>query len=194
MLEQAAKRLPSATLLRLDLLGDWAPLAGQRFEVVASGYVFHEFDDATKVGLLTRLRDDHLTDGGRIVIADIAFETRAELERIRAIGEAWDESESYWVSEEAVPALARIDPAATFYRVSFCAGVFRVQPRRDAAGAAAAEVHGGLCPGIESTAPARGPACTSSSIDRPGPLGAADRPSSYESPSQAPWPGVRPAR
>lgn len=128
MLAQAAKRLPSATLLRLDLLGDWSPLAGQRFDVIASGYVFHEFDDAMKIALLMRLRDDHLNDGGRIVVADIAFETRADLERIRAVGEAWDESESYWVEDEMVAALGSAGMPASVRRVSICAAVFRLLP------------------------------------------------------------------
>lgn len=126
MLEEAARRVPLATLLRMDLLGDWAALAGQRFDVIGSGYVFHELEDTTKLDVIKRLRADHLADGGRLVIADIAFESRAALDDVRASNEGWDDEEHYWVVDEVAPALGRIGLQTEFRRVSFCAGVFSI--------------------------------------------------------------------
>ena len=84
MLGQAARRVPSATLHKMDLLGDGAPLVGQRFATVASGYVLHQFDDVTKLTILERVLNGHLLDDGQLIIADIAFETRTDAGHVAA--------------------------------------------------------------------------------------------------------------
>ncbi len=128
MLREARDKLPGAELIKLDVLGDWTPLAGRRFERVVSSYVFHEFPLDVKLELLERAAR-HLEAEGRIVIGDIAFPTRRALEAAqRRYADVWDESEHYWVAEEALAALRQNGLEARFEPISFCAGVFVLEP------------------------------------------------------------------
>ena len=82
-------------------------------------YSLHHVNDEQKTVLLRTLRE-RLNAGGRILIGDIAFETREELERCRRkTGEEWDDEEIYCVAEELkVPF-----PELSFTQISFCAGI-----------------------------------------------------------------------
>lgn len=54
----------------------------------------------------------------------MAFETRGELERNRAlIGEEWDEEELYFVVEEMMESF----PQMRYERFSFCSGLFTLE-------------------------------------------------------------------
>ena len=61
-----------------------------------------------------------LNENGRILIGDVAFETRAKLDQCRQeAGDDWDDEEIYIVAEE----LRKAFPDLTFTKVSFCAGI-----------------------------------------------------------------------
>lgn len=63
---------------------------------------------------------DHLNRDGKILIGDVAFETRAEMDRCRqVVGDAWGDEESYFVVDE----LRRTFPHLSFTRVSSCSGI-----------------------------------------------------------------------
>lgn len=128
MLAKARAKVPQVRLLEVDLLfARWPEeLAGQRFQRIVSSYVLHEFDLTTKVKLIARLRCDHLTQGGRIVIGDVAFPNRQALEEAGA--DHWDEDEHYWEADKAIAACEKGGLAATYTQVSPCAGVFVVRP------------------------------------------------------------------
>jgi predicted TPR repeat methyltransferase len=127
MLARARAKAPQAHLVRADLMGDWpAELDGQ-FERIVSTYVFHEFSLEAKVGLLRRLADDHLADGGRIVIGDIAFSSAQA--RTDAGAQHWDPDEHYWAADETIKA-CRADRFQVIYtQVSRCGGVFVFEQR-----------------------------------------------------------------
>jgi hypothetical protein len=92
----------------LNLPGSCDVIAGQQFDVIASAYVFHEGELETKLALLTRLREEHLASGGRIV-AEISFTTRADMQAVQAGWEAvWDEDECYWSAEEAIEVMRQL--------------------------------------------------------------------------------------
>jgi putative AdoMet-dependent methyltransferase len=128
MLAQAHKNVPTADFQQLELLGDWGDLGSCRFDAVVSGYVLHEFDLPTKHALLIRLAA-LLNPGGRVVIGDISFETlvarEAAQRRWRAV---WDESEHYWVAEDALPSLQQAGFSADYRQLSFYAEVYTLQP------------------------------------------------------------------
>jgi putative AdoMet-dependent methyltransferase len=128
MLAKARAKVPQVRLLAMDLLAERWPeeLAGQRFQRIVSSYVFHEFDLTTKVKLIARLGRDHLAQGGRIVIGDLAFPDRQALEEAGA--DHWDEDEHYWEADKAIAAGGKAGLAATYTQVSPCAGVFVVRP------------------------------------------------------------------
>ena len=126
MLAKAKENVPDATFLQADLLGDWPPLP--RFDRVVSSYVLHEFDLSAKLSILTQAAR-HLNDGGKVVVADIAFPNadirEAAHERWRDV---WDESEHYWAADEALAACEGAGFTGSFEQVSLCGGVFVFEP------------------------------------------------------------------
>ena len=63
---------------------------------------------------------DHLNPGGQILIGDVAFKTRAEMEQCQKdAGDEWDDDEFYFVVDE----LKKAFPTLDFTRISYCAGV-----------------------------------------------------------------------
>ena len=61
-----------------------------------------------------------LKENGQILIGDVAFETRADLDRCRkTAGDEWDDEEIYFVADE----LKRSFPTLSFEKMSHCAGV-----------------------------------------------------------------------
>lgn len=72
-----------------------------------------------KVSFLRMLRD-HLNPGGQILIGDVAFETRSQLEQCRKdVGDEWDDEEIYFIVDE----LKKDFPSLAFEQVSYCAGI-----------------------------------------------------------------------
>ena len=105
MIEQARAKAPDVHLVRADLRGEWPAELPARFDRIASAYVLHEFDLATKVALLGRSAHQHLTVGGRVVIGDIAFPGRLAREAaFRRWASLWDGDEYYWAADEALGA------------------------------------------------------------------------------------------
>ena len=75
--------------------------------------------DGQKIDFLRKLQSQ-LNENGRIVIGDVAFETRAELDQCRQkAGSEWDEEEIYFVADE----LRAFFPNLSFTQISYCAGV-----------------------------------------------------------------------
>ena len=61
-----------------------------------------------------------LKENGKILIGDVAFETREELNQCRKqAGNEWDEDEIYFVFDE----LKKNFPSLSFAQVSPCAGI-----------------------------------------------------------------------
>lgn len=120
MLAIARGKMPGAGLYLGDLAQGLAPeLAGREYDCIVATYSLHHLTDGEKTAFLRELRG-RLRPGGEILVGDVAFETRAELEACRAgAGEAWDEEEVYFVAGE----LRRDFPGLRFEKLSPCAGV-----------------------------------------------------------------------
>ena len=120
MVEIAAAKMPGARLYQGDFSeGLVTPLRERRYDFIVSTYALHHMTDARKIPFLRDLRD-FLAEDGRILIGDIAFPSRAELDRCRqAAGSDWDPEEYYFVADE----LAASFPDLAFTPVSFCAGI-----------------------------------------------------------------------
>jgi len=126
MLARAREKLPAAHLFHADLLTNLPTELPKDFAVIASAYVLHEFPLAAKVAILKRAAD-HLTEGGVVVIGDIAFETVAARDRARQrYRDVWDDAEHYWTADEAVTAFDEIGFAVRYAQLSACAGIFSV--------------------------------------------------------------------
>ena len=70
--------------------------------------------------LVKRCLRNYLKENGKIIIGDVAFETRKDLEECKLkAGDTWDNDEIYFVIEE----LRKDFPALSFTKMSDCAGV-----------------------------------------------------------------------
>ena len=125
MLEKTRAKLPEAHFVTADLRGEWpAELAG-RFDRIVSAYVFHHFALDEKIHLIKSLVTRHLSPHGRLVIGDISFQNRDDLDSVKAAtGNEW-EDEFYWLADESLSALKRAGLQADYRQISFCAGVFK---------------------------------------------------------------------
>ena len=95
------------------------PLLARRYDFIVATYALHHLTDEQKFSFLRVLRE-HLNPGGQILIGDVAFETRAELEQCRkAAGDTWDDEEIYFVADE----LKQEFPTLAFTKISYCAGI-----------------------------------------------------------------------
>ena len=120
MIELAGEKMPGAHLYQGDFAQGLAePLLHNAYDFIIATYSFHHLTDDQKITLLHTLQGC-LKENGQILIGDVAFATREQLERCReTAGEAWDDEEFYFVFEE----LQRVFPALSFTQVSHCAGI-----------------------------------------------------------------------
>ena len=120
MIALASEKMPNAHLYQGDFSkGLVEPLRARRYDYIVATYSLHHLTDAQKIVFLFELRDC-LKENGKIIIGDVAFETRKDLERCKLdAGDAWDDDEIYFVAEE----LRKDFPGLSFTRISDCAGV-----------------------------------------------------------------------
>ncbi len=120
MIELASGKMPEAQLYQGDFTrGLVEPLYHQSYDFIVATYSLHHLTDEQKAAFLRTLRDC-LKEDGQILIGDVAFETREELDRCReAAGDEWDDEEIYFVADE----LKRAFPELSFTPVSCCAGI-----------------------------------------------------------------------
>ena len=120
MIEVAAKKMPAAHLYQGDFTrGLVEPLREQSYDFIVATYSLHHLNDEQKVAFLHNLLGC-LNDNGQILIGDVAFETREELNQFRqSARNEWDDDEFYFVADE----LRSEFPRLSFAPLSYCAGV-----------------------------------------------------------------------
>ena len=120
MIELALEKMPNAHLYKGDFTqGLVEPLKQEHYDFIVATYSIHHLTDIQKVDFLKELLK-HLNNGGKILIGDVAFETRDEWRKCKEeSGEKWDSSEIYCIAEELRTAF----PNLRFEKVTFCSGV-----------------------------------------------------------------------
>ena len=120
MIEMASAKMPEAHLFHGDIInGLVVPLLLQRYDFIVATYSLHHLTDEQKKTFL-RLMLDQLSENGQILIGDVAFQTRSELEKCKQkTGDEWDDEEIYFVVDE----MKREFPGLEFTKVSYCAGI-----------------------------------------------------------------------
>lgn len=120
MIALASEKMPNAHLYQGDFSkGLVEPLRARRYDYIVATYSLHHLTDAQKSVFLCELRGC-LKENGKIIIGDVAFETRKDLKRCKLdAGDAWDDDEIYFVADE----LRKDFPDLSFTRTSDCAGV-----------------------------------------------------------------------
>ncbi len=126
MIELASEKMPNAHLYQGDFTqGLVEPLQAQNYDFIVATYSLHHLTDEQKVCFLRMLRD-HLNPGGQVLIGDVAFENRSQLEQCRKdVGDEWDDDEIYFVVDE----LKGEFPELGFKRISHCSGVLSIPAR-----------------------------------------------------------------
>ena len=123
MIELASAKMPDAHLYHGDFTTGLAePLRDRRYDAIIATYALHHLTDAQKIVFLSALRGC-LNENGKILIGDVAFETRSALNQCRQeAGAQWDDDEIYFVIEE----LKKDFPDLSFTQLSPCAGVLTI--------------------------------------------------------------------
>ena len=129
MIELASQKMPEAHLYQGDFAkGLVEALQCRSFDFIVATYSLHHLTDEQKVRFLRSL-PERLNEGGKILIGDVAFPTRRELEQCRReVGEEWDEEEIYFVMDE----MRLSFPNLIYQPVSFCAGILTLTKEGDA--------------------------------------------------------------
>lgn len=124
MLALAQPKMPEARLFQGDFTQGLHPaLQAQCYDFIISTYALHHLTDAQKPTFMGELLA-RLNPGGWLLIGDVAFRTREELERCRdQAGSGWDGDECYFVYEELLPQF----PGLKFQPYSHCAGVLSLE-------------------------------------------------------------------
>ena len=124
MIALAQEKMPDARLFQGDFSnGLVEPLTQQKYDAIIATYSLHHLTDAQKVTFLENLLS-LLNEGGCIFIGDVAFETRAALQKcMEETGDEWDDDEIYFVYDE----LRAHFPSLQFKQMSDCAGLFTLQ-------------------------------------------------------------------
>lgn len=124
MIELASQKMPNAHLYQGDFThGLVEPLLAQRYDFIVATYSLHHLTDEQKVSFL-RVLQDHLNPGGQILIGDVAFENRSQLEECRKdVGDEWDDDEIYFVADELIKGF----PSLKFIQISYCSGILSLE-------------------------------------------------------------------
>ena len=120
MIELASSKMPNAHLFQADFSqGLVKPLLQNTYDFIIATYALHHLTDDNKISFIKTMTD-LLNTNGVILIGDVAFANRNELEQCREkAGEEWDDEEIYFVFDE----LQKTFPTMKFEQISYCAGV-----------------------------------------------------------------------
>lgn len=124
MIQLAQEKMPEAKLYQGDFSRGLVPeLEAQQYDFITATYSLHHLTDSQKAEFLPHLKS-LLRPGGKLLIGDVAFSSREQLEACAAsAGDEWDDEEIYFVHDELLPAI----PGLTFRQLSDCAGILTLQ-------------------------------------------------------------------
>ncbi|TWT08013.1 class I SAM-dependent methyltransferase [Planococcus sp. CPCC 101016] len=127
MLAIEEKKMPNANLMEWDISNGLPNTIKQsKYDFIISTYTLHHLTDEDKTELIKTLFS-LLNENGKIVIGDIAFESRENLELCRAESRPyWDPDEFYFVFEEFQSSLNTFYDCK-FHPVSHCGGIITVE-------------------------------------------------------------------
>ncbi len=120
MIELAYEKMPGAHLYQGDFSqGLVKKLKQESYDFIVATYSIHHLADDQKIMFLRELLE-HLRDGGKILIGDVAFKSRDELEVCKEdCGDEWDNEEMYCVADD----LKLEFPNLKFEKMTFCSGI-----------------------------------------------------------------------
>ncbi len=122
MMAKAHEKMPAAELIQADMQEGLPFVIKQSsYDVIISTYTLHHLTDKKKVALIKELLG-LLKSGGKLLIGDISFQTREDLEACRKDNRGrWDEDEFYFVRDELMDSLQVM---YEYHQISHCGGVY----------------------------------------------------------------------
>jgi putative AdoMet-dependent methyltransferase len=130
MLAKAQTKMPDAQLIQFDFTKGLPPeINYEKFDFIISTYALHHLTDDEKIPfILSALK--HLNKNGRLIIGDVSFRTKNDLEYCQsAAGDEWDDEEYYFVFTEIEEKLKN-KCLSVYHQISHCAGIMEVSPIR----------------------------------------------------------------
>ncbi|GEN46174.1 class I SAM-dependent methyltransferase [Alkalibacillus haloalkaliphilus] len=129
MIEIAKGKMPDANLVEWDITnGLPSEVIGNKYDFIISSYTLHHLADQDKVLFIKQLASI-LNKNGKVLIGDISFETRADLDACYEDNKVyWDEDEYYFVYEELASSLGD-DYNVDYEQISHCGGVFTIMKK-----------------------------------------------------------------
>ena len=127
MLEIAKRVMPKGRFFCHDFQkGLPAELKTVKFDYIISSYAIHHLNDDQKVDFISELKG-HLIEGGKIIVADIAFGTKDEMRLYsEKFQEDWDNDEVYMTEDEMLERLRKRGIDSIYTQISLCAGVLEI--------------------------------------------------------------------
>ena len=123
MLKVCNEKMPLAKLVQHDFSkGLPDDIKYEKFDYIVSTYAFHHLNDIDKIIFIKKLLEN-LNKNGLIIIGDVAFQTRKQLNECKLINKnGWDDEEYYIVYDEIKNNLDNICNIE-FKKISNCAGI-----------------------------------------------------------------------
>lgn len=127
MIDIAKKKMPNGVFIQRDFnLGIPSELKCEKFDYIISSYAIHHLNDHKKVEFISELKD-LLNEGGKIIIADVAFKSEKDLLQCKRDNlNKWDEDEIYMIEDRVVPSLSKNNIKAKYTQISSCAGILEI--------------------------------------------------------------------
>lgn len=129
MIDIAKKKMPDAKLMNWDFSkGVPEDIKACRFDFIVSTYAIHHVTDKEKCRFIESL-SSLLNPNGLILIGDVSFATRSELENcMRKNSRNWDKDEIYYVANEMIESL-NDKYICNYEKVSHCSGILIIENR-----------------------------------------------------------------
>lgn len=126
MIALAQPKMPNANLIEWDIVkGLPGEIKMKKYDYIVSTYALHHLTDEDKVTFIKGLLP-LLCEGGKILIGDIAFQTRQQFEACKNDSkEFWDDEEFYFVINENRSVLEDYCKLG-FLPLSHCGGVIEI--------------------------------------------------------------------
>lgn len=127
MITEAKAKMPNASFISYDF-NDTIPneILNESFDYIVSSYAIHHVKDERKLALIKALMNS-LKEDGKILIADVAFETAKDQDTVKNGTQKWDEEEYYMVGEKMKSMLAAEGIKSEYQQISICAGVLEIE-------------------------------------------------------------------
>ncbi|SCL88672.1 class I SAM-dependent methyltransferase [Sporanaerobacter sp. PP17-6a] len=126
MIDIAKQKMPRAILINWDFKeGIPDEIKNRQFDYIISTYAIHHITDKEKINFINLL-SPMLTETGKIILGDVSFENKSELEKCKRIyNKYWDDEEFYFIAEEILRVLQN-QYLCKYTKLSYCAGVLTV--------------------------------------------------------------------